>query len=84
MTYIIGIAAIVIGIAEAFLAFIKIKCHHDLYIFIYSYCGGVLIILGSAFIKTESPKAIDVYRNKTTLQITYRDNVPTDTTVVYK
>lgn len=84
MIYIIGITAIVIGIVEAFLAFIKIKCHHDLYIFIYSYCGGVLIILGSAFIKTESPKAIDVYRNKTTLQITYRDNVPTDTTVVYK
>lgn len=84
MIHIIGIIAIVIGIAEAFLAFIKIKCHHDLYIFIYSYCGGVLIILGSAFIKTESPKAIDVYRNKTTLQITYKDNVPTDTTVVYK
>lgn len=84
MIHIIGIIAIVIGIVEAFLAFIKIKCHHDLYIFIYSYCGGVLIILGSAFIKTESPKAIDVYRNKTTLQITYRDNVPTDTTVIYK
>lgn len=84
MIYIIGITAIVIGIVEAFLAFIKIKCYHDLYIFIYSYCGGVLIILGSAFIKTESPKAIDVYRNKTTLQITYRDNVPTDTTVIYK
>lgn len=84
MIYIIGITAIVIGIVETFLAFIKIKCHHDLYIFIYSYCGGVLIILGFAFIKTESPKAIDVYRNKTTLQITYRDNVPTDTTVIYK
>lgn len=31
-----------------------------------------------------SPKAIDVYRNKTTLQITYVDSVPKDTTVVFK
>lgn len=30
------------------------------------------------------PKAIDVYRNKTALKITYEDNIPTDTTVIYK
>lgn len=30
------------------------------------------------------PKAIDVYRNKTTLKITYKNNIPTDTTVIYK
>lgn len=27
---------------------------------------------------------IDVYRGKTTLEITYKDNVPIDSTVVYK
>ena len=30
------------------------------------------------------PKAIDVYRNKTTLQITYVDTIPQDTIVVFK
>lgn len=31
-----------------------------------------------------TPKAIDVYRGKTTLQITYVDSVPKDTIVVFK
>jgi hypothetical protein len=30
------------------------------------------------------PRAIDVYRNKTTLQITYQDSIPVDTVVVWK
>ena len=30
------------------------------------------------------PKALDVYRGKTTLEITYRDSVEIDSTVVYK
>jgi len=38
----------------------------------------VMIIAGS------TPKAIDVYRGKTTLEITYRDSVAIDSTVVYK
>lgn len=30
------------------------------------------------------PKAIDVYKGKTTLKITYKDKVPIDSTVVWK
>lgn len=30
------------------------------------------------------PTAIDVYNNKTTLEITYRDSIAIDTVVVYK
>lgn len=30
------------------------------------------------------PTAIDVYRNKTTLEITYKDSIPIDSTVVFK
>jgi hypothetical protein len=30
------------------------------------------------------PTAIDVYRGKTTLEITYRDSVAVDSVVVYK
>ena len=31
-----------------------------------------------------NPRAIDVYRGKTTLEITYRDSVAVDSVVVYK
>lgn len=34
--------------------------------------------------KNPRPKAIDVYREKTTLQITYQDSIPLDTVVVWK
>ena len=30
------------------------------------------------------PSAIDVYKGRTTLEITYRDNVPVDSVVVWK
>lgn len=32
----------------------------------------------------ESPKAIDVYRGKTELEITYEGKTPTDTTIIFK
>ena len=44
-----------------------------------------LIIAGAGCIyDCKHPSAIDVYRGKTTLQVTYKNNVPIDTTVVYK
>ena len=33
---------------------------------------------------SKEPTALDVYRGKTTLEITYRDGVAIDSTVVYK
>ena len=35
-------------------------------------------------IKISSPQAIDVYRGKTTLEITYKDSIPIDSVVVFK
>ena len=32
----------------------------------------------------DNPKAIDVYRGSTTLEITYRNGIPIDSTVVWK
>lgn len=32
----------------------------------------------------EYPTAIEVYRGNTTLEITYRDSIPVDSTVIYK
>ena len=37
-----------------------------------------------AYFNRDVPIAIDVYNNKTTLEITYRDSVAIDTVVVYK
>ena len=31
-----------------------------------------------------TPTAIDVYKGKTTLQITYKDSIPVDSVVVFK
>ena len=41
--------------------------------------------IGTTIVEIDSiPSAIDVYRGKTTLEITYRDSVAIDSTVVYK
>lgn len=44
----------------------------------------VIIVLISIFKINDSPKAIDVYRGNTTLEVTYRDSIPIDTIVVFK
>ena len=46
--------------------------------------SSMLLIIGGCIHICKYPSAIDVYRGKTTLQITYKNNVPIDTTVVYK
>lgn len=35
-------------------------------------------------IKISTPQAIDVYRGRTTLEITYKDSIPVDSVVVFK
>ena len=44
------------------------------------------LAFGSLFslINYNEPTALDVYRGKTTLEITYRDSVAIDSTVIYK
>ena len=44
----------------------------------------VLLLVSLIESKQPKPSAIDVYRGKTTLEITYRDSVAIDSTVVYK
>ena len=47
---------------------------------------GLCVLLSYlAWLNSENtPTALDVYRGKTTLEITYRDSVAVDSTVVYK
>lgn len=52
--------------------------------FIYTLFVYSFIVLLLSFSCVRKPRAIDVYRNKTTLEITYKDRVPIDSTVVWK
>ena len=57
--------------------------------FSWGFCSGMTVSLIFAFILTyilqpDQEFALDVYRGKTTLEITYRDSVAIDSTVVYK
>lgn len=45
---------------------------------------AVLMLQHILEIKRPIPTALDVYRGKTTLEITYRDSVAVDSVVVYK
>lgn len=80
---IIGIIAILIG--SILFAKVFVESDYDIPITITAYLGGMITAFGMWCINSfKSPKAIDVYRDKTTLQITYKGNIPIDTTVVYK
>ena len=46
--------------------------------------GAFFGVLLYYIIIADTPTALDVYRGKTTLEITYRDSVAIDSTVVYK
>lgn len=80
MIYII-IAIVLLIIAEIYLF---IKCDNPLLTFLS--IMGIIIATGLLFeaSKSKYPEAIDVYRGKTTLKITYENNVPVDTVVVFK
>ena len=43
-----------------------------------------IIIAICLIINLRKPKAIDVYRDRTTLEITYKDSIPIDSVVVWK
>ena len=42
-------------------------------------CAGVIL-----FVHDDHPNAMDVYRGKTTIKITYKDGVPVDSVIVFK
>ena len=49
-----------------------------------AFIGIVLFIVGMECLIHNNPKAIDVYRGRTTLEITYKDSIPIDSVVVFK
>ncbi len=84
--------AIVIGVALVFFIAFSLFLSADEGSFGEGFiCGVFIIILSIAEILTifeissdTKPKAIDVYRNKTKLEITSVNGVPRDTVVVWK
>ena len=49
---------------------------------VYSFFICIVFIL--ILIQSQTPTAMDVYNGKTTLEITYKDGIPIDSTVVWK
>lgn len=45
---------------------------------------ALFTIIVCGIIKISTPQAIDVYRGRTTLEITYKDSIPVDSVVVFK
>ena len=80
---ILGLIFIIMG--SALIAVLIMSEQTDGLTILGSVSSVLLIIVGARCIHIcKYPSAIDVYRGKTTLQITYKNNVPIDTTVVYK
>ena len=48
------------------------------------YCFATIMVLCAFMVYSVSPEAIDVYRGKTTLEVTYKDSIPIDSVVVFK
>ena len=80
---ILGIILLLLGFILSIVIILKDQVDKLDLIGVYS---SVAIMVGGTMMICENncPQAIDVYRGKTTLQITYKNNVPIDTTVVYK
>ena len=82
-----SIIMLVIGILAYLLILCFAKDDDDRYLIIAGGWVKLAIIAAIVFLiesKHPTPTALDVYRGKTTLEITYRDSVAIDSTVVYK
>lgn len=83
MAIIIGITLVIFSLV-AFIFSGFIMAEDDNWGYVASLLSFILFAMGALTIHTGKPTAIDVYRGKTTLEVTYKDNVPVDSTVVYK
>lgn len=79
ITTILSLVMLIIGIYDS----IKYD-NSSINVISFFLCIFILIILIATLSLKEKPKAIDVYRGKTTLEITYKDGIAVDSTVVFK
>lgn len=83
MATIIGIIIVIFSLVMFIFASI-VKIDDDFWGAVVVFFSLTVFAVGVLTIHLGKPSAIDVYRGKTTLQITYKNNVPIDSTVVYK
>lgn len=75
----IGIVFLFVGFI---INFIVSEEHPGIYLGTFLACVGAVITTMSYY--ETNPSAMDVYQGKTTLEITYKDNVAVDSIVVFK
>ncbi len=76
---IIGLILIILGVAEGIYS--NVNPTPTLFVSI----GFMLLLSGIIKLSDENkPSAMDVYKGKTTLEITYKDGVAVDSVVVFK
>lgn len=70
------------------IASFDIACDRDFYVdtrwIWFTFTFALLVLLVLILIQLKKPTAMDVYQDKTTLEITYKDGVPVDSVVVWK
>ena len=76
---------LIMGLITFITSFIAYSTESKTAAYIVGLLGAYLIVLAILYHNQDKrPSAIDVYRGKTTLEITYKDGVPTDSVVVFK
>ena len=83
MATIIGVTLVMFSLFAFFLSG-TIRADDESWSAVATFLSFILFAVGTLIIHVGKPAAIDVYRGKATLQITYKNNVPVDSTVVYK
>lgn len=77
---IIGLILIIIGIGLNIYDGPEVKSYSVVVM-----CGIILVSVSfTLLIERKKPSALDVYRGKTTLTVTYQDTIPIDSTVIFK
>ena len=75
--FIIGVVLILVGFG------FYLSDHEGTACFLLLFGGYIVSVPIWEYGDRDKPQAIDVYRGRTTLEITYRDSIPVDTIVVF-
>ena len=84
MEIFVAILCIVIAVALIVLLTDVEEDHEKVFCGIGIFICGAFVIGSMCSYEYKGPRAIDVYRGNTTLQVTYQDSIPIDSIVVFK
>jgi len=81
---IIAIILIIIGFLNLIYGILEPEYKAVILGIILTVVGCILLSTNYNYLNNSEPTALDVYRGKTILEITYRDSIPVDSVVVFK